>query len=78
MKNVLIQDDKLGELTLFYCQDDVTIEELSDFYRKRTNGDVTDIFEEKQTNLQYYCIDGRVWIDDDEKASRMRNYIKTN
>lgn len=78
MKNVLIQDGKLGELTLVYCADDVTTEELSDFYCKRTEGEITDIFEEKQSNLQYYCIDGRVWIDTDEKVARMREYLKNN
>lgn len=78
MKNVLIQDQKLGELTLIYCADNVTTEELSNFYSKRTEGEVSDIFEEKQSNLQYYCIDGRVWIDTDEKVARMREYLKNN
>lgn len=64
------------ELDVFYVLNDITTEELKDFVEKVTEHKVSDIFEEKQENLQYYCIDGRVWIDTIDKAIIMRAKIK--
>ena len=64
------------ELDVFYVLNDITTEELKDFVEKVTEHEVSDIFEEKQENLQYYCIDGRVWIDTIDKAIIMRAKIK--
>jgi len=65
-----------GTLNVFYTQPQVTEQDITKFVEKVTDCKVNDIYEEKQSNLQYYCIDGRVWIDTDEKVNRM--YQKIN
>ena len=60
-----------GTLNVFYTQPQVTEQDITKFVEKVTDYKVEDIYEEKQSNLQYYCIDGRVWIDTDEKVNRM-------
>lgn len=64
-----------GTLNVFYTQPRVTEQDIKKFVEKVTKFKVNDIYEEKQSNLQYYCIDGRVWIDTDEKAKRMYQRI---
>ena len=65
-----------GTLNVFYTQPQITEQDITKFVEKVTDYKVNDIYEEKQSNLQYYCIDGRVWIDTDEKAKRMYQRIK--
>lgn len=36
---------------------------------------VTDIYSVEQDQLQYYCIDGRVWMDTPEKVAQVRARI---
>lgn len=64
-----------GTLNVFYTQPQITEQDITKFVEKVTDYKVNDIYEEKQSNLQYYCIDGRVWIDTDEKAKRMYQRI---
>lgn len=64
-----------GTLNVFYTQPQITEQDITKFVEKVTDYKVNDIYEEKQSNLQYYCIDGRVWIDTDEKAKRMYQTI---
>jgi TusA-related sulfurtransferase len=64
-----------GTLNVFYTQPRVTGQDITKFVDKVTDYKVNDIYEEKQSNLQYYCIDGRVWIDTDEKVNRMYQRI---
>ena len=64
-----------GTLNVFYTQPQVTEQDITKFVEKVTDYKVEDIYEEKQSNLQYYCIDGRVWIDTDEKVNRMYQRI---
>lgn len=61
--------------TRIYTQPQITEQDITKFVEKVTDYKVNDIYEEKQSNLQYYCIDGRVWIDTDEKAKRMYQRI---
>lgn len=64
-----------GTLNVFYTQPRVTGQDITKFVENVTDYKVNDIYEEKQSNLQYYCIDGRVWIDTDEKVNRMYQRI---
>ena len=64
-----------GTLNVFYTQPQVTEQDITKFVENVTDYKVEDIYEEKQSNLQYYCIDGRVWIDTDEKVNRMYQRI---
>lgn len=64
-----------GTLNVFYTQPQITEQDIKKFVENVTDYKVNDIYEEKQSNLQYYCIDGRVWIDTDEKVNRMYQTI---
>lgn len=64
-----------GTLNVFYTQPQITEQDITKFVENVTGYKVNDIYEEKQSNLQYYCIDGRVWIDTDEKVNRMYQII---
>lgn len=64
-----------GTLNVFYTQPQITEQDITKFVEKVTDYKVNDIYEEKQSNLQYYCIGGRVWIDTDEKVNRMYQRI---
>lgn len=64
-----------GTLNVFYTQPQITEQDIKKFVENVTDYKVNDIYEEKQSNLQYYCIDGRVWIDTGEKAKRMYQRI---
>lgn len=68
---------KDGSSVLFYVS--VTnIGELSirRFAEKVTGTPVTECYHVPQDELQYYCIDGRVWIDTEEKAKKLLSIIK--
>ena len=64
MQNIVIQT-KDGELTLFYT--DGGIERAEEVVKVAgLYGDVEDIFEVPDRDLEHYCFDGRVW--DNEKV----------
>ncbi len=65
--------DKNGENTLLYCLS-LTEDEVRRFC-KRCGVEVVDIAEIKQEEIQYYCVDGRVWCDTPEKESVLRKLI---
>lgn len=65
-----------GSSVLFYVS--VTnIGELSirRFAEKVTGTPVTECYHVPQEELQYYCIDERVWIDTEEKAKKLLSII---
>lgn len=64
-----------GETTVFYALSCVSADEVDKFINSVCKTRPADIFEEKQENLQYYCINGRVWLDTAEKVERMRRII---
>ena len=64
-----------GTLNVFYTLPGVTEQDITKYVEEVTDYKVKDIYEEKQSNLQYYCIYGRVWIDTDEKVNRMYQRI---
>lgn len=62
-----------GEITIFYCIS-LTAEEIEKFCN-HCGVEVVDIGEIKQEEIQYYCVDGRVWCDTPEKECRLRKLI---
>lgn len=62
-----------GEITIFYCIS-LTAEEIEKFCNY-CGVEVVDIGEIKQEEIQYYCVDGRVWCDTPEKECRLRKLI---
>ena len=62
-----------GEITIFYCIS-LTAEEIEKFCNY-CGVEVVDIGEIKQEEIQYYCVDGRVWSDTPEKECRLRKLI---
>lgn len=71
IKNIIFQTS--NELTLVYCLS-LSLEEIK-LWCKKLEIDVQDIYEEKQENLQYYNIDGRVWCDTPEKEAIVRKFL---
>lgn len=63
---------KDGQSILFYVsQPNIGVGYLTMFARKM-GYDVEECYELQQEELQYYCIDERVWVDTEEKAEKLR------
>jgi len=65
MKNIIITDNLYNETSLIVCVDSVTFGDLKKFLNKvvgKGENVVSDIFELKDEEIQYYNIDGRVYI----------------
>lgn len=71
VKNMLITDER--ENTLVYCLT-LTEDELRQFC-ETCDVHPTDICEIRDDEIQYYVIDGRVWIDTPEKEAAARRRI---
>lgn len=71
VKNIIITSD--CETTLVYCLT-LTVDEVKKFagYCKIN---VNDVYEVKDEELQYYCIDGRFYADTEAKENRIRKLI---
>ena len=72
VKNVFVSDEK--ENTLIYCLT-LTEEEIRKFC-ETCDVHPIDICELRDDEIQYYLIDGRVWIDTPEKETIVRQRIK--
>lgn len=71
VRNIIISDD--NEITLVYCLT-LTIDEVTR-YAKYCGLDVDDVYEVKPEELQYYCIDGRAWLDTEQKEEKVRTIL---
>ena len=65
--------DTNGETTIVYCLT-LTEDEIKKMY-EHCGIKIVDIAEIRQDDIQYYCIDGRVWWDTPEKESAVRKVI---
>jgi len=63
-----------GENILVYTYE-LSAQEVKQWVEKSTGEDVTDIYHVPQDQLQYYCIDGRVWADTSEQVAKVRKYL---
>jgi hypothetical protein len=73
MRNVIIQFE-MGESVLIYAHDELSNDVLKRL-GERNVGKVTDVYEVKQEEIQYYCIDGRCWYDTKERANRVLKFM---
>ena len=65
-----------GESLLFYCdQKNVGPTSIQKFVEKILGRKVVEVYHVPQEDLQYYCIDERVWIDTPEKAAKLLSTI---
>lgn len=72
VKNYLV-DLSNGETVCVYVSDKSINENvLTRFAENVTNEKVLDCYEVPQDDLQYYCIEGRVWIDTAEKVEKVK------
>lgn len=62
-----------GSNVLVYTSE-LTEDEVQKWAEKST-GKVIEVYHVPQEELQYYCIDDRVWADTPEKVKRVRDYI---
>lgn len=63
-----------GENVLIYAGEGLSLEECRKFAQK-VGGAVADAYEVGADELQYYCIDSRVWADTPEKIQKLKNII---
>lgn len=62
-----------GESALVYCnQPNIGPTTIKRFAEKTTGEKVIEVYHVPQKDLQYYCIDVRVWCDTPEKAEKIR------
>lgn len=72
VKNYLV-DLSNGETVCVYVSDKSINENvLTRFAENVTNEKVLDCYEVPQDDLQYYYIEGRVWIDTAEKVEKVK------
>lgn len=71
VKNIIVTEET--GLMVIYCLT-LTFDEIRAWCEK-CGACPVDIYEEKQENLQYLCIDGRVWCDTPEKEETIRRLI---
>lgn len=71
MKNILVTTNKAN---LLVYTETLTEEELTEFINalRRPSEHVIDTCEVQQDELQYYCIDSRVWADTPTKETAIR------
>lgn len=62
------------ENILVYCLT-LTAREIGKYFQKVISVPLVDIVECRDDELQFYIIDGRVWLDTPEKEKRVREVI---
>jgi hypothetical protein len=50
-------------------------DEVKQWCEKATDNKVIEVYHVPQNDLQYYCIDGRVWADTPEQVAKVRKYL---
>lgn len=73
-RNIFIQSD--DELTLLYVSDELTDQEVKDFFVKVTNKEIQDYYEAQMTELQYYIIDGYAYMHTPQAVARVREVLQ--
>ena len=74
VKNYYVSMEEGGGIVIYTY--DLTEEEITKFVNlAAAPNKVTDIFPVEQKMLQYYYIDGRVWLDDPDKVAKVRAKI---
>lgn len=73
MKNIFISFEN-GESVLIYTET-LTTEECEKFANKAAGSKVIDCYPIQDNEIQFYCIDGRVWADTPEKENKVRAII---
>ena len=73
VKNMFVSFEN-GDNCLVYTEE-LTEDEVKRFAEKATSQSVIDIYCVPQEELQYYCINDRVWLETPEKAESVRKYI---
>lgn len=71
--NIMV-DFENGDNVLFYVETESGIDTaaIKRFAEKVTGNKVLDCYQVKQEELEFYCIDGRVWIDTPEKIEKIK------
>ena len=72
MRNVMVCFGN-GENVLVYSHDDLSNEAIMEIGKKAV-GDVSDVYDVKTEELQYYIIDGRCWYDTKERANKVLSH----
>lgn len=73
VRNVLVCFE-MGENVLVYCDERLTNEQIKKLGEKSV-GQVNDIYEIRDDEVQYYCIDGRCYYYTDSQVEKVLKYI---
>ena len=71
VKNYLVCFDTGENVCVYVSVDGVDANVLTRFAENVCKEHVRDCYEVSQEDLQYYCIDGRVWVDTPQKAKEL-------
>ena len=72
-RNVLVSFE-IGDNVLVYCDERLSNEQIKKLAEKAV-GHVVDIYEIRNDEIQYYCIEGRCWYDTDTQVEKVLKYI---
>lgn len=61
-----------GDNVLIYTDQQLSHETIKAFAEKATGNAVLEVYHVPQEELQYYCIDSRIWVDTPEKAEKLK------
>ena len=70
-KNIVFVTTTSGESIIIY-DSKLSLDELKQWVEKACKTEVIDIVYTKQEDLQYLCIDNRVWQDEESDAAVLR------
>ena len=65
-----------GDSLMLHCnQPNIGERSVKQFAEKVTGNKVIEVYHVPQNELQYYCIDERVWVDTPAKAQKLLSYV---
>lgn len=76
IRNIFVSFEDGGNVLVYTNQTTIGERDIKEWAELVTGNKVLEAYHVPQAELQYYCIDGRVWIDTEEKANKIIETIK--
>ena len=74
-RNYFVSFENGDSCLVYVTPTNIGASSIKKFAEKCTGEKVIEVYHVPQEDLQYYCIGGRVWIDTEEKANKLLEYI---
>ena len=74
-RNYFVSFENGDSCLVYVTPTNIGASSIKKFAEKSTGEKVIEVYHVPQEELQYYCIGGRVWIDTEEKANKLLEYI---